>query len=50
MIEPWNTSKIIYFDDLDGNLKVNDIANDQAYFIPTDLEQLWLITSKKTEA
>jgi len=26
IIEPWDTSKITYFDDLDGNLKGNDIA------------------------
>jgi len=36
IIEPWDTSKITYFDDLDGNLKGNDIANGEAYFIPTD--------------
>lgn len=36
IIEPWDTSKISYFDDLDGNLKGNDIANGEAYFIPTD--------------
>jgi spermidine/putrescine transport system substrate-binding protein len=36
ILEPWDTSKITYFDDLDGNLKGNDIANGEAYFIPTD--------------
>lgn len=27
IIEPWNSSKITYFDDLDENLKGNDITN-----------------------
>lgn len=36
IIEPWDTSKITYFDDLDANLKGNDVSGGEAYFIPTD--------------
>jgi spermidine/putrescine transport system substrate-binding protein len=36
IIEPWDTSKLTYFGDLDSNLLGNDIANGKTYFIPTD--------------
>ena len=36
IIEPWDTSKINAIDDLDANLKGQDIANGEAYFIPSD--------------
>ncbi len=36
IIEAWDTSKLTYFDDLDANLKGNDVSGGAAFFIPTD--------------
>lgn len=36
IIEPWDTSKITEFAQLDSNLLGNDVAAESAYFIPTD--------------
>ena len=36
ILEPWDTSKIPAYAKLDGNLLGNDVAADNAYFIPTD--------------
>ncbi|GAA3875216.1 ABC transporter substrate-binding protein [Celeribacter arenosi] len=36
ILEAWDTSKIPDFDKLDGNLLGEDVAADNAYFIPTD--------------
>ena len=37
LVEPWDTSKIPAFADLDTNLVGNDIsAGDETYFVPTD--------------
>ena len=36
IIEPWDTSKITAYDDLDSNLTGTDIAGGETYFIPTD--------------
>lgn len=36
IIEPWDTSKITAYGDLDSNLTGTDIAGGETYFIPTD--------------
>jgi len=36
IIEPWDTSRIIWWDDLDANLMGTDTSQGETYFIPTD--------------
>ncbi|MFQ1701239.1 extracellular solute-binding protein [Loktanella agnita] len=36
ILEPWDTSKITAYDDLDSNLTGTDISGGETFFIPTD--------------
>lgn len=36
IIEPWDTSKLTYYNDLDANLKGEEIGAGETYFVPTD--------------
>ncbi|SLN42225.1 Spermidine/putrescine-binding periplasmic protein precursor [Aquimixticola soesokkakensis] len=36
ILEPWDTSKITHYADLDANLTGESVTTDAAYFIPTD--------------
>ncbi|MBW7921172.1 MAG: extracellular solute-binding protein [Rubellimicrobium sp.] len=36
IIEPWDTSRLTWYDDLDANLMGTDTSQGEAYFIPTD--------------